>query len=168
MTNSDPAAIRAELLTHHGFAPYGDVLDAPTVVGREHFATNLVNLRPDARLDLSLVRAPAIDQTAGISELEHHPYSAQAFVPIDVDSYVILVALNGNSNEPCLPSLKAFIASRHQGICYRPGIWHLGMTTIGNYGAFALLVYADGTADDCVFRRIPAIRIQIPAPDASQ
>lgn len=158
--------ITAEPLTRDAFAPYGDVLHAPDVVGREHFAADLVNLRPDARLNLSLVRSPVINPGAAISELEHHPYSAQAFVPIDVDRYIVLVALNSPDDRPLMSSLKAFVANRHQGICYRPGIWHLGMTTIRRPGSFALLVYENGTADDCRFCPVPDVRLNISSTDS--
>lgn len=155
--------ILAEPLTRGAFAPYGEILQAPETIGREHFAADLVNLRPGARLNLSLSKSPVINPALEISELEHHPYSAQAFIPIDVTSYVVLVALNDEDNRPAVPSLKAFIATQYQGICFKPGVWHLGMTTIDRPGAFALLVYEDGTPNDCIFQHISAIRLQIPA-----
>ncbi|UGV28515.1 hypothetical protein E0H22_24370 [Rhodopseudomonas boonkerdii] len=161
LNNMSPAIIVAEPLTPEAFAPYGEVLRPPDAIDRQHFAADLVNLRPDARLNLSIVRSPVIDLAIEVNELEHHPYSAQAFIPIDVDHYVVLVTLNSEDDLPELPRMKAFVATRHQGICYRPGIWHLGMTTIQRPGAFALLVYEDGTANDCLFCRIPAARLDI-------
>jgi ureidoglycolate lyase len=162
LSNVVSETIRPEPLTRDAFAPYGDVLQAPDLIERRNFVVDLISLRPKARLNMSLVRAPIIDSTRDITELEYHPYSAQAFFPIDVESYVVLVALNGRNGRPSLSSLKVYIATRHQGICYRPGVWHLGMATIHRPGAFALLVHEDGMANDFVFRGVPAFRILIP------
>ncbi len=163
-----PTNITATELTPDAFAPYGDVMTAPSTVERLHFAADLANLRPGAKLNLSMVRTPIVNSPLHISELEQHPFSAQAFVPLDVESYLVVVALNDKGNQPLLWSLKAFVARPDQCICYRPKIWHIGMASLQKAGSFALLVYEDRTPDDCLFLPVPMIQIRFEATKAAQ
>lgn len=151
--------IRATELTPEAFAPFGDVMEAPPNTGRLHFAADLTNLRPQAKLNLSIVRAPSALGPLSVAELEQHPFSAQAFVPLDVEAYLVVVASNDENSRPILSSMKAFVARGDQCICYRPGIWHLGMTALRGKGSFVLLVYEVGTSDDCRFSAIPRQQI---------
>lgn len=80
-----------------------------------------------------------------LKALERHPYTSQAFIPLGrgrkegkmdetADSYLVVVALNGQDDRPDMKSLKAFVASTAQGISYNAGIWrkHLHWPSAAN------------------------------------
>lgn len=67
--------------------------------------------------------------------LERHSYTSQAFVPMGVGSrdestleksghaYLVVVARNGENDQPDLSTLKAFVAGTSQAVVYAPGVW---------------------------------------------
>jgi ureidoglycolate lyase len=144
--------VSPQQLTSESFAPYGQLLSAPHQSSREDFAAKIENARPlTARANLALIAASPARFPLEIKRLERHAYSNQAFLPLDVPEYLVVVCADDGSGRPDLSTLRAFRASGRVGINYNPGTWHHGMTTIGGPGTFAVLVHEDGTADDCRF-----------------
>jgi ureidoglycolate lyase len=142
------------------FAPFGQLLERPSAGVRQDFAADVLNERPaSARANLALVRAEAASLPLSVDTMEHHPHSTQAFFPLDVEEYLVAVCHDDGNGAPDLATLAAFRVRGTQGISYRPRIWHVGMTTLGRPGTFAMLVHEDRTPADCVFRRVPAFQV---------
>ncbi|KAL5485308.1 DAL2 [Sanghuangporus weigelae] len=107
---------------------------------------------PAASLGLSVYRCSPLDfdfrsdfEGSGpgwpVQLLERHPYTNQAFVSMGVGSgeslkgsdalekpgraYLVVVARNGEDDNPDLSTLKAFLAGAGQSVVYGTGIWHL-------------------------------------------
>lgn len=144
-------AIRTQRITAQAFAPYGDLLTAPSKTGRLDFVARFENHRPQALTNIALVRCDSAPERLRITEMECHAFSSQAFLPLDVSDYLVVVALDDGDGKPDLDTLAAFSVSHPQGINYHPGTWHIGMIALSRPGTFALLIHEDGTSDDCRF-----------------
>src|SRR3954471_8257663 len=90
------------------FAPYGQLLETPGTGPRLDHVGEVVNRRPGARANLALVRAQPAPMPLRIAELERHPWSSQAFFPLDADDYLVVVARDDGAGRPDLATLAAF------------------------------------------------------------
>ena len=57
--------------------------------------------------------------------------------------------------EPDLERLRAFVASGSQGVCYRTGVWHQGLSALRAPAQFAVTMTLTGAGDDDVFWKVP-------------
>jgi ureidoglycolate lyase len=152
--------VRAVPLTTAAYRPFGDVISADRddvddkdanqgTAKRRDWLAELVNTRTTARPNVASFRcAPRTEWPMKLALLEKHPCSTQVFVPMNARRYVVLVAQGGDA--PDLGTLRAFVASSTQGVSYRPGIWHHPMIALDAATDFAVLVWEDGSPDDCV------------------
>jgi ureidoglycolate lyase len=161
--NWKDAAMHVSLaqLTPESFAPFGQVLFAPDNNTREDFAAKVENDRPStARANLALIAASPVRFPLEIKCLERHVHSNQAFLPLNVPEYLVVVCCDNGNGRPDLETLRAFRVSGRTGVNYNRGTWHHGMTTIGECGTFAMLVHEDGTAGDCQFVDVEPIVVE--------
>jgi ureidoglycolate lyase len=156
--------VTAEPITAEAFAPFGDLLETPGEGRRLDFAAALGNERATARTNLAVVQALPQPLPLTVALMERHPHSSQAFMPLDIDRFLIAVCPDGGG-VPDLSGLRAFIASRTQGINYHAGTWHHPMTALGRPATFAMLIWEDGSDGDCTFHHLAATdRLMIDAP----
>jgi len=136
--------ITAEPLTAAGFAPFGDVLEAagdPTKIinrgkcGRWHDCASL-DFGPDGRAGISIFRAEPRSLPYTCDLLERHPDGSQAFLPMSLDPFLIIVAPD-HGGLPGQP--RAFISSAGQGINFHRGTWHGVLTPLHAPGLFAVI-----------------------------
>ena len=157
-----PSRIAAAALSVEGYRDYGDVISVRgDVVPRSanmgtakrfNSLAELINLRPGkAEPNLCLFHcAPQVSApqtTFEIKLLEKHPLSTQAFIPMQAERYLVVVCLG--TDKPDLSTLKAFLATKAQGITYRPGVWHHPLIAMDRETDFACLIWEDGTSNDC-------------------
>ena len=130
VTNS-PAVVRAQPLTADAFAPYGEVI-AHQGAERRHFLTEPMRHGPQVMRQACWVsRVNARPAGPVVIELmERHPHAAQTFVPLTATPYLVVVAPTGADGLPDMARLAAFLASGSQGVCYRVGTWHHGLTCL--------------------------------------
>jgi len=153
--------VSLEELTPETFAPFGQVLLAPQNNTREDFAAKVENDRPaTARANLALIAASPALFPLEIKCLERHAHSNQAFLPLNVPEYLVVVCNDTGTGRPNLETLRAFRVSGRTGVNYNRGTWHHGMTTIGESGTFAMLVHENGTAGDCEFVDVEPIVVE--------
>ena len=149
-------------LTRGAFAPFGGVVEVDGTAGRA--ANDGRALRYDQPLDIGH-RAPAreahlslyeIDGSAlplTVDRLERHPASSQIFVPMSAGRYLIVVAGDAARGGPDLETLRAFVATSAQGVCYAPGVWHYPLVSLDRAATFAMFMWrAPEDADDCEVR----------------
>jgi ureidoglycolate lyase len=122
---------------------------------RFDFACALHNGRPHSRANMVAVRCVPVALPLELKLLEKHPHSSQTFLPMIVSRYLVCVAPTGKDGLPQLDGLKAFVCSPGQGINYRPGTWHHPLVVLDEPAQFAMLVWEDGTKDDCVEWPLP-------------
>jgi ureidoglycolate lyase len=135
--------IRTDPLTAEAFSPFGDVLEAAGApdriinqgrCGRFH---DLAELDFDAgRAGISLFRAEPREMPLLLDMVERHPQGAQAFLPMSLDPFLVIVAPDAGG-VPGLP--RAFLTAPGQGVNYRKGTWHGVLTPLHAPGLFAVV-----------------------------
>jgi ureidoglycolate hydrolase len=145
-------------ITPDAFAPYGEVIVTGDAFGRVDFVACVENGRAHARANLATVRLEPTPLPATVDQMERHPRSSQAFVPLDVAAYVVVVAPDVN-DAPDAANAIGFVVPMGTGLSYRTGVWHTGMMVLDRPGALMILVHEDGTSDDCHFRAVDPFRI---------
>lgn len=146
-------------LTQQAFAAYGDVLETE---GRDFFHINEgkveryhdlthVDILEQTRTLLSINRAQPASLPIVVTQLEKHPLGSQAFVPMQGERFIVVVASGGS--EPDLSTLKAFITNGQQGVNYHRNVWHhplFAFETVTNF-----LTVDRGGADNCDLSHLP-------------
>ena len=135
--------IHPEPLTAEAFAPFGEVLEAegpPDRIinqgrcGRYHDRARLDF--DDGRAGISLFRAEPRALPLLLDMVERHPMGAQAFLPMSLDPFLVVVA----PDEAGLPGRpRAFLTAPGQGVNYRKGTWHGVLTPLHAPGLFAVV-----------------------------
>ena len=126
--------LRAERLTREAFEPFGDVIGND---GSERFSVNAgtmdrihqlarveVGDQYDAHATISLFRAlRARSLPYSVSVMERHPLGSQAFMPLNGQRFIVVVAPPGE--QLARADLRAFITDGSQGVNYHRGVWHM-------------------------------------------
>ena len=149
--------ITARPLTAEGFRPFGQVLEAPGAEPlRIERAATLDNRRPGVAPNLAIIRSAAKVPPVEVGLLERHRYSTQAFMPMRVSRYLVMVCPALADGAPDLSRCEAFVAGPGQGLNYNADQWHAGMTALDAPGEFAMFIWQDDSADDCEFLTLDA------------
>jgi len=136
--------ITARPLTAQDFAPYGDVLEATGQAdkiinqgfcGRWHDRAQL-DFGDDGRAGISIFKAEPRTLPYQLDLLERHPEGSQAFIPMSMTEWLVIVA----ADEGATPGrIEAFIAAPGQGINLHRGTWHGVLTPLHEPGLFAVI-----------------------------
>lgn len=142
--------LTAQPIEKDAFAPYGQLLSDPGHGNRSDYAADVSNGRPGVGINLAVVRAsPPKTLPIDVVKMERHPLSSQAFLPLDCDRYLVIVATpQGTDGPPDLDTLRAFIVPGTMGINYDTGTWHFPLTSLDRPATFGLLMYMDGGPGD--------------------
>jgi len=141
---SAPIAIAARQLTAEDFSPYGDVLDCAGtpdkminqgMCGRYHDRATM-DFGDDGQAGISIFKAEPRSMPYTVDLLERHPDGSQAFIPMSMDPFLIIVARDegGKPGEP-----EAFISTPGQGINFHRNVWHGVLTPLHEPGLFAVV-----------------------------
>ena len=135
--------VSARHLTAEAFAPFGQVLEAEgdpdklinqDLCGRYHDRATLDFT--DGRAGLSLFKAEPRTLPYECEMLERHPDGSQAFIPMSLTSFLVIVAEDaGGVPGPA----KAFLTAPGQGINLNRGTWHGVLTPLSEPGLFAVV-----------------------------
>ncbi|MHA6325318.1 ureidoglycolate lyase [Roseivivax sp. CAU 1753] len=130
-------------LTAEAFAPFGDVLDvsgAPDklinqgLCGRYHDRANVDIV--GGKAGISLFKATPRALPIVLDMVERHPDGSQAFLPMSLDPFVVVVAPDANGT-PGAP--QAFLTAPGQGVNYHRGTWHGVLCPLSEPGLFAVV-----------------------------
>lgn len=155
--------IQIQLLTSENFARFGEVISCQ---GNDYFHINdahteryhalvMTEIIGDAKAGISIFRNIKSTQIPfEISMLERHPNGSQAFIPMQGQKFLIVVAPSLDTNTPDLSQLCAFITDGTQGINYRAGTWHHPLLTLEAPSDFAV-VDRIGTGHNCDVYQFP-------------
>ena len=149
--------IIAEPLNMDTFSEFGEVIQSPPEAGRDFFNEQLENARTGARMDLSIATIKPVDKLPlHATVMERHPFSSQTFLPLRASRYFVVVAPDSSDGSPDLARVRAFVAGARQGITYRRGVWHHGMTVLDETTEMAVIMWCDGSSGDEEFLEIDA------------
>lgn len=146
--------LTAQPLSAEAFAPYGDVIastgePAPINQGKGWRFGDLATPDIDAeggRAAISRMRCLPESLPVPLRLMERHPLGSQAFVPLDGQRYVVVVAPAGEPPE--VADLRAFLCRGDQGINYRRGTWHHPMIALDRECEF-VEVHRAGPGTNC-------------------
>ena len=135
-------ALRIQPLTREAFAPFGDVIEC---AGAAHYPINagtteryhdLARIEPgeQGHAILSIFRGQPSTFPFRVAMMERHPLGSQAFMPLQDRCYLVVVADPADGGD-APGQLHAFLAQGHQGVNYRPGVWHHPLIAVGAEGA---------------------------------
>ena len=152
--------LHAEPLTRAAFAPFGDVIEFSGsaekfdinygFASRFHDLAKVDVAESGGRPLISLVHSRHVECPFDIEELERHPLSSQAFIPLGDHPFLVIVAPAG----PFDPArIKAFLAAPGQGINYARGTWHHYLLPLGADSSF-IIVDRGGEEKNCDIERI--------------
>ena len=136
--------ITARPLTAQDFAPYGDVLEAEGQAdkminqgfcGRWHDRAQL-DFGPEGRAGISIFKAEPRSLPYTLDLLERHPDGSQAFIPMSMTDWLVIVA-EDDAGQP--GRITAFIAAPGQGVNLHRGTWHGVLTPLHAPGLFAVI-----------------------------
>jgi ureidoglycolate lyase len=156
MAAADNDLIRPEPLTQAGFAAFGFVIEPEGSASliNQGFARKWADLatldcaREGGRPAVHLFRAKPRGFPLLIEALEHHALGSQAFMPLEKQRFLIVVATPDQPDAP-----RVFISNGQQGCVYAPGIWHHALIAFGQESDF-LVIDRLGPAPDVVVRNL--------------
>ncbi|GAB2463506.1 ureidoglycolate lyase [Comamonas humi] len=156
---AQPAAathrLRVQPLTAQAFADFGEVIDsaghAPIPINngmteRYHALARVDTGGAEGHALINLFHALPYALPLLLKEMERHPLGSQAFVPLEAQPFIVVVAPVGESVEP--GDLRAFITDGRQGVNYRRGVWHHSLIALEAPARF-LVVDRGGPGDNC-------------------
>ncbi len=147
--------LRANALNAEAFAPFGDVIE---VEGRRPRWINQGTCRrfddlasidvaqAGGRPALSIFEAEPRRLPLEIRMLERHPLSSQAFIPLQPQSFLVVVA--ESEAAAVVGDLQVFMSFGHQGINYRRSTWHHPLIALEHVSRF-LVVDRAGPGVNC-------------------
>ncbi len=133
-----------EPLTAEAFAPFGTVIET---TGAESFPINdatttrfhalaTADPGPEGEAILSIFRATRWPQPVRIGMLERHPLGSQAFFPLSLDDWLVVVAAG---EPPGAADLRLFRARGDQGVQYACGVWHHPLLVLAEQQDFLIV-----------------------------
>lgn len=143
----------AEVLTKERFAPYGDVIE---IEGRDFFHINngqteryhnlaKVEVGEQDQALISIVRSKPVSLPVKIDMLERHPLGSQAFMPLNGERFLIVVAEPGDDLKP--ETIRTFVTNGRQGVNYHTGVWHYPILALDKVAG--MIVADRAGADNC-------------------
>lgn len=159
--------IKIQPLDAESFASFGEVIACK---GNDFFHINdqhteryhaLAEAQTDVKVGLSIFKNIQITEIPfEISMLERHPLGSQAFIPMQGQQFLIVVAPGLDHERPDLNQIQAFITDGSQGVNYRAGTWHHPLLTLEAPSDF-VVVDRIGTGPNCDVYSFPEkIRIE--------
>jgi ureidoglycolate lyase len=154
------------------FEPFGDVIETE---GRPHYPINegyaeryhdlaqVDVLEQGGRPLINIFRARPRPHPIRIRQMERHPLSSQAFIPLTRVPFLIVVAAPEEAPRP--ENLRAFITNGRQGVNYRRGVWHHPLLALEEVCDF-LVVDRGGPGPDCDVVRYEDCDIMLALPAA--
>lgn len=148
--------IAPEPLTAAAFAPFGQVMAA---IGagpqREPFAAHMHNDRDHARPNMTFMRVAPERGPVTLTQLERHPHSNQAFVPMNGTRQLVAVCPSSAEGRPLFAGLRVFVADAGQAINYDANVWHAPRVALCEPGEFVMFRWDDGSARDTELVDLP-------------
>jgi len=168
-SNNMKNTIQIQALTLDNFTPFGEVISCQ---GHDYFHINhaqteryhapaMTEILGEAQAGISIFRnIKTTTLPLPIDMLERHPIGSQAFIPMQGQKFLIVVAPNLNAEQPDLQCIRAFMSDGTQGVNYRAGTWHHPLLTLESPSDFAV-VDRLGTGHNCdVFKFPESVLIQ--------
>jgi len=163
-------------ITAANFAPYGTLVTTVDGTGsvvnegrglRFETDANLVHRTATTQPKLALYKIEGSQWPIKVRMLERHCHSAQLFLSMAGGLFLVVVARALGDGKPDIDSLAAFVCAQGQGIVYAPGVWHLPLVAIDLPADFAMIMWENGTPEDCE-EHLMAITLSVHPPQGAE
>lgn len=154
-TNCDMQNFKIEKLTSEAFRQFGDVIEvrpgaSPISINdgnteRHDDLASVDTAQDNGQPLVSIFRSTPLALPINIEKMERHPLSSQAFIPLSLNSYLVVVASAGDFEEK---EIRAFLALPGQGVNYHKGVWHHYSLALGEVSDF-LVIDRGGDGENC-------------------
>lgn len=146
--------LKAEPLCSTKFAPFGEVIDTSgdffdANYGMAQRYNNLITLNFEnqgGNPSLSIFRSKPLNMPMKIQTMEKHELGSQAFIGLQNQPFLALVAPPGD--KPDVDKLRLFKVKGGQGVNYFAGTWHHYLICLDNETDF-LCIDRQGASPDC-------------------
>jgi ureidoglycolate lyase len=148
----NPISIRAVPITSAAFAPFGVVVQhAPGAAIAD--AGSAFAADPAARQPVMewVHLAQSVALPLEVTRLEHHPFSAQTFLPHSGSPFLVVVTPPLADGGPDADGACAFIVPGTMGVTFHARIWHRSLAPLTAPSAFVMAMMRTGRDDDTVF-----------------
>lgn len=154
--------IKVDQLTDEAFRPFGRVLgqpddEPPNLTGEMEDVwlgmSDLMGLGGETQRTvtyLKICRRPAVYDT-----LERHSTCAEAFIPLEGESILLVAPASGASDGPDPCGIRAFYMDGTKGVLLCPGVWHAVPYNISRVATFLVLV------DDAIIEKNDCCKVPI-------
>ena len=124
-------------ITKNNFSKYGQLISTENI--ESHKINNnttdsfydLIDIKvfgDDKRIRANIFKTKKRDFPLEINLLENHPYSSQAFIPLQKTSFITVVA--PISIKPDINLIEAFYVSQDEGINFYAKVWHFPLIAL--------------------------------------
>jgi ureidoglycolate lyase len=163
--------LRSQALNAAAFAPFGDVIE---IDGRESRSINDATCRrfddlaridvtaQGGRASVSIFEADARPLPLRIRQLERHPLGSQAFVPLEPQPFLIVVAEERETLSA--ESIRVFLSSGRQGVNYRRNVWHHPLIALHERARF-LVIDRAGIGENCEEKALTEVVMVVASAD---
>ena len=136
------------------FAPFGTCFSLVPTDGRIGIPLQFEGEKAVGASTLTIIVAPFARSVGGISRIERHPFSVQAFLPLSAQPMVTFVAPQGEPPHQ-VDQIAAFVVPAGHGIAYRAGTWHSGLMGLEGDVNVATFIRRIGDGSDTEFADLP-------------
>jgi ureidoglycolate lyase len=156
----DKTSLHARPLTAAAFAPFGKVIEHGGVERRNMIERDFCQPSGDLQLAMWVSRLTEVCTfPLVINQLERHPHSHQAFIPLLGQPYLVVCCPDLADGSPDLTGVCAFVASAHQGVIYHRNVWHAGLQVLDAPAEFTVVMAMSGEQDDVLLDLATDVRI---------
>ncbi|MEP7457354.1 ureidoglycolate lyase [Phyllobacterium sp. SB3] len=142
-------------LTQSGFAGFGDVIEHRGDARRHRLSIDFDTGR-DLRQEFWVSRVSTKFELPNIiAQLERHPLSDQAFVPLLGGQFLVVVCGTRQDGSPDVDNCRAFVAGPGQGIVYRRNTWHAPLSSLNAPAEFFVTMGITDNAENDEFFDLP-------------
>ena len=137
------------------FTPFGTCFRLAAAAGRIEVPLQFEGEKAVGASTLTIIVAPfAGYMKGGISRIERHPFSVQAFLPLNAQPVVTFVAPPGEPPRHA-GQITAFVVPPGHGIAYRAGTWHSGLMGLEAEVNVATFIRRIADGSDTEFADLP-------------
>jgi len=121
------------------FSQYGQLISTKDIIGNKintettesfYDLVNIEILGDNKKCRVNIFKAKKRIFPIKINMLEKHPFSSQAFIPLQNTSFIVVVA--PQSAIPNSNLIEAFKINSEEGINFKPKVWHFPLIAIEN------------------------------------
>jgi ureidoglycolate lyase len=154
----NPVNLRALPVTPAAFAPFGVVVQhasgAPIADAGSAFVADPVARQPVMEW---VQLAESVAFPLAVTRLEHHPFSAQTFLPHSGSPFLVVVAPSLADGNPDVAGACAFIVPATSGITFHAKVWHRSLAPLSAPSAFIMAMMRTGRDNDTVFHDLVTV-----------